>query len=332
MNVNVTCSECSKCLDELEEEIDLFNKFISYPMLLNDKIYTYGVCLLNKWCGFSDVKINATIDKKMSNHLSEAIYNDSETNQEYYDRLTKLNRRLLAFVTVTIHSPSFDLSEMNNLITSDIQNLINKLSDNNIILGYYINESVIDRCLDNINPSSDLYKVYSSGTRFGRQQLAKTVVSTGYISDDQNLINTQPIRSDLMSGMSEYEFFMSSPGCRKGLADKADFTPKSGYLERTLCMSLSPMELIEDDCGTEHGIYVESIGPKGKNAVEPLSERCIGRFTAEEVVDPESGDVIIEKNILIDRKKMDKIEAADIDKVKNVKERYIAMKNYRCCL
>ena len=100
------------------------------------------------------------------------------------------------------------------------------------------------------------------------------------------------------------------------LADTALRTADSGYLTRRLVDVSQDVIVREDDCGTERGIQVEAIGPKGKNAVEPLSERCIGRYTAEEIVDPESGDLIVEKNTLITRKKMNKIEAAGIDQVK----------------
>jgi len=177
-------------------------------------------------------------------------------------------------------------------------------------------DDVTDALLENLDESNNIYIMAISGARGNTSQISQLAGMRGLMADPSGRIIDVPIRSSFREGLDVLEYFLSTHGARKGLADTALRTADSGYLTRRLVDVSQDVIVREDDCGTEHGIYVESIGPKGKNAVEPLSERCIGRFTAEEIVDPESGDVIVKNNTLINRKKMEMIDAADIDQVK----------------
>ncbi|CCU78797.1 DNA-directed RNA polymerase beta' subunit [Halanaerobium saccharolyticum subsp. saccharolyticum DSM 6643] len=177
-------------------------------------------------------------------------------------------------------------------------------------------DDVTDALLENLDESNNIYIMAISGARGNTSQISQLAGMRGLMADPSGRIIDVPIRSSFREGLDVLEYFLSTHGARKGLADTALRTADSGYLTRRLVDVSQDVIVREDDCGTEQGIHVEAIGPKGKNAVEPLSERCIGRYTAEEIVDPESGEVIVEKNTLIDRKKMDLIDSADIDRVK----------------
>jgi len=177
-------------------------------------------------------------------------------------------------------------------------------------------DDVTDALLANLDESNNIYIMAISGARGNTSQISQLAGMRGLMADPSGRIIDVPIRSSFREGLDVLEYFLSTHGARKGLADTALRTADSGYLTRRLVDVSQDVIVREDDCGTEEGIYVEAIGPKGKNAVEPLSERCIGRYTAEEIADPESGEVIVENNTLIDRKKMNEIEAAGIDKVK----------------
>ncbi|PUU91246.1 MAG: DNA-directed RNA polymerase subunit beta' [Halanaerobium sp.] len=177
-------------------------------------------------------------------------------------------------------------------------------------------DDVTDALLENLDESNNIYIMAISGARGNTSQISQLAGMRGLMADPSGRIIDVPIRSSFREGLDVLEYFLSTHGARKGLADTALRTADSGYLTRRLVDVSQDVIVREDDCGTEEGIYVEAIGPKGKNAVEPLSERCIGRYTAEEIADPESGEVIVENNTLIDRKKMNEIEAAGIDKVK----------------
>lgn len=177
-------------------------------------------------------------------------------------------------------------------------------------------DDVTDALLENLDESNNIYIMAISGARGNTSQISQLAGMRGLMADPSGRIIDVPIRSSFREGLDVLEYFLSTHGARKGLADTALRTADSGYLTRRLVDVSQDVIVREDDCGTEEGIYVESIGPKGKNAVEPLSERCIGRFTAEDIIDPETEEVIFERNTLIDRKKMNKIEEADIDRVK----------------
>jgi len=177
-------------------------------------------------------------------------------------------------------------------------------------------DDVTDALLDNLNENNNIYIMAISGARGNTSQISQLAGMRGLMADPSGRIIDVPIRSSFREGLDVLEYFLSTHGARKGLADTALRTADSGYLTRRLVDVSQDVIVREDDCGTEEGIYVEAIGAKGKNAVESLAERCIGRYAAEDIVDPETDEVIIEQNTMIDRKSMDKIEAAGIDRVK----------------
>jgi DNA-directed RNA polymerase subunit beta' len=177
-------------------------------------------------------------------------------------------------------------------------------------------DDVTGALLDNLDEDNNIYIMAISGARGNTSQISQLAGMRGLMADPSGRIIDVPIPSSFREGLDVLEYFLSTHGARKGLADTALRTADSGYLTRRLVDVSQDVIVREDDCGTEEGIYVEAIGAKGKTAVEPLSERCIGRFAAEDIIDPESNEVIVANNDLIDRKKMDKIEAANITKVK----------------
>ena len=176
-------------------------------------------------------------------------------------------------------------------------------------------DDVTDALLENLDESNNIYIMAISGARGNTSQISQLAGMRGLMADPSGRIIDVPIRSSFREGLDVLEYFLSTHGARKGLADTALRTADSGYLTRRLVDVSQDVIVREDDCGTEKGIYVEAIGPK-KSPVEPLGERCTGRYTAEEIVDPETEEVIIENNTLITRKKMESIEAAGIDEVK----------------
>lgn len=261
-------------LYELTESIELMNNNIYDPVQVDGKIYTYGICLLNKWAGFEKVLLNKQIDKKETKLLSEKIY-EYFGHDYYYEVLNYLQKQLLFFISITNHNPTVDPNEMISFLNPENEELFMKLPENNIMLGYTLNESILDRCIDNMDQESEFYKLFKSGSRFNRQQLARSCANIGYIADSKNIINPVPIKSNLMKGLTKENFFKGSPGTKKGIADKAYFTPASGYLERTLVMGLSPIIISEDDCGTSH--YIESQVFSKKHAIS-----LIGKYIKEE--------------------------------------------------
>jgi len=264
INKNNIIAEISNVQD-LPESLDLWNEHLYDAVKLNDELYSYGTVLFNKWCGFNRIIINKSITKKHTNEVSAAIYDYyNHDSRKYYDSLTALERKLFAFITISNYCPSLDVSEMINLKDEQSNHLIKQLPDNNILLGYHINEAITKRCISKLNKKSSLYKLFKSGSRFSESQLARSCISVGYSADANNNVIPQPIRTSLLEGLTEEEYFLASPGTRKSIKDKAKFTPMSGYMERTLVMALSPLELSMEDCGTN--TYLEIIISSQKHA------------------------------------------------------------------
>jgi DNA-directed RNA polymerase subunit beta' len=177
-------------------------------------------------------------------------------------------------------------------------------------------DDVTDALLENLDENNNIYIMAISGARGNTSQISQLAGMRGLMADPSGRIIDVPIRSSFREGLDVLEYFLSTHGARKGLADTALRTADSGYLTRRLVDVSQDVIVREDDCGTDEGIIVEAIGAKGKNAVETLAERCVGRFAAEDIVNPDTDEIIIEKNEIIDRKIMAEIDTAGIEKVK----------------
>ncbi len=236
----------------LPESIDLWqNHIYSAVQMESGEIFSYGVCLFNKFCGFDKVIITKSLSKKSINLISSEIYNyNNHDNKKFYDALTNLEKQLFFFISST-NVPSLDVENMVNLKDDRINNIFKNLPDNNIKLGYYIVEALTNRALENLDENTILYKLYKSGSRFSKAQLARSSIVIGYSANADNIVITRPIKSSLLEGLSEEQYFMVAPATRKSIKDKSRHTPNSGYLERTLVMALSMIEFDLDDCETD---------------------------------------------------------------------------------
>ena len=143
----------------------------------------------------------------------------------------------------------------------------------------------LQKSLDEFNP---IFMMANSGARGSMSQIRQLAGMRGLMANTSGKAIEIPIRSNFREGLNILEFFISSRGARKGLADTALRTADSGYLTRRLVDVSQDVIIREDDCGTTDGITVSDI-PK----VEPLSERLIGRFVAKNVIHPETGEVLV---------------------------------------
>ena len=137
----------------------------------------------------------------------------------------------------------------------------------------------------------------------------------GLMADTSGETLEIPIRSNFREGLNVLEYFISTHGARKGLADTALRTADSGYLTRRLVDVAQEVIIQEDDCGTDEGIDITPIVISGKT-IEWLPERLIGRYTAQEIVHHETGEVIAEASVRITEAIAEKIAEAGFKKVK----------------
>ncbi|GHV90348.1 hypothetical protein AGMMS50268_08510 [Spirochaetia bacterium] len=162
---------------------------------------------------------------------------------------------------------------------------------------------------------NSVYMMANSGARGSRNQIRQLAGMRGLMAKPSGDIIELPIRSNFKEGLSVIEFFISTNGARKGLADTALKTAEAGYLTRRLVDIAQDVVVNEDDCGTINGISYSAI-KDGEDIVEPLSERIVGRYTLERVKHPITGELIIDVNEEITEERARAIEDAGVETVR----------------
>ncbi len=160
-----------------------------------------------------------------------------------------------------------------------------------------------------------IHMMVDSGARGSTAQLRQLAGMRGLIANTAGKTIEIPIRANYREGLNILEYFISSRGARKGLADTALRTADSGYLTRRLVDVSHDVIIHDDDCGCKDGIVVKAI-MDGNRELESLSERLVGRFPLVDVVNPETGEVIAPANEMMTKAVADKITAAGITEVK----------------
>lgn len=173
-----------------------------------------------------------------------------------------------------------------------------------------ITEAMI-RGLDRINP---VYMMSTSGARGNTSQLAQLAGMRGLMTDPSGRIIDLPIRANFREGLNVLEFFISTHGARKGLADTALRTADSGYLTRRLVDVAQDVIVREEDCKTTEGIIVTAI-MEGNEEIEKLRERIVGRLPVEDIIHPQTNEVLLHAGEEITEEMADKIEKSGIKEV-----------------
>src|SRR4051812_34412289 len=163
-----------------------------------------------------------------------------------------------------------------------------------------------------LNP---VFLMVDSGARGNRQQVKQLAGMRGLMAKPDGSIIEQPITSNFREGLTVLEYFISTHGARKGLADTALKTADSGYLTRKLVDCAQDVIIIEDDCGTTNGITVKSIY-EGDEEVVDLKTRIIGRTSCETIKDPIAGATLLKKNQLIDEATANAIDVIGVEQLK----------------
>ena len=160
-----------------------------------------------------------------------------------------------------------------------------------------------------------IYMMASSGARGSRNQIRQLAGMRGLMAKPNGDIIELPIRANFKEGLSVIEFFISTNGARKGLADTALKTADAGYLTRRLVDIAQDVVINEEDCGTINGIEYSAV-KDGDDIIEPLKDRIVGRYTLERVLHPITGELLCDVNEYIDDELAEKIDAAGVETVK----------------
>ncbi len=176
-------------------------------------------------------------------------------------------------------------------------------------------DSVTSALKAGLDPYNPIAMMANSGARGSISQLRQLAGMRGLIANTSGTTIEIPIRANYREGLNILEYFISSRGARKGLADTALRTADSGYLTRRLVDVSQEVIIREQDCGTDDGIEIYEIR-NGKEIIEPIKERLIGRYLAEDLRDPESGELVVSRNKLMNEADAEKITEMGIEKIR----------------
>ena len=181
-------------------------------------------------------------------------------------------------------------------------------------------DKVADEMMKNISKPdhgsyNSVFMMADSGARGSAAQMRQLAGMRGLMAKPSGEIIEQPIISNFKEGLTVSEYFNSTHGARKGLADTALKTANAGYLTRRLVDVGQDVVITETDCGTEHGIIVRPV-VDGGNVIASIGERILGRTAQEDVVHPETGEVLVHKGKLIDEEDVAVVEKAGVEQVK----------------
>ena len=191
-----------------------------------------------------------------------------------------------------------------------------------------IAEAMVKRMKESQNGFNPVFMMFDSGSRGSRDQIRQLAGMRGLMAKPQKKLTggigeiiESPIKSNFREGLSVLEYFISTHGARKGLADTALKTADAGYLTRRLCDVAQDVTITEEDCGTIMGLEISAL-KEGEDIIEPLAERIVGNVAAEDVEDPQLLDdsgrraLLVESGSMISEDVAKAIEESGIESVK----------------
>jgi len=178
-------------------------------------------------------------------------------------------------------------------------------------------EEVVDRHGKTVKQDSfnSIFMMADSGARGSAAQIRQLAGMRGLMAKPDGSIIETPITTNFREGLNVLQYFISTHGARKGLADTALKTANSGYLTRRLVDVTQDLVITEDDCGTRNGFAVKAL-VEGGEVIEPLRERILGRVTVDDLVDPETQETVIFAGTMLDEDLVDLVDKLGIDEVK----------------
>lgn len=178
-------------------------------------------------------------------------------------------------------------------------------------------EPTVDRHGKKVRQESfnSVYMMADSGARGSAAQIRQLAGMRGLMAKPDGSIIETPITANFREGLNVLQYFISTHGARKGLADTALKTANSGYLTRRLVDVTQDLVVVEDDCGTDHGVEMRAL-VEGGEVIQALRDRVLGRVTALDVENPDTNEVVIPAGTLIDEDYCDLIDKLGIDMIK----------------
>ncbi|MEO0254834.1 MAG: DNA-directed RNA polymerase subunit beta' [candidate division WOR-3 bacterium] len=322
-------------------KVDLHAEIEVDEVPLKSKKTTVGRIIFNRALPEGFEYINEEMTKKKLQELIKEIYigKGSLICEEVLDKLKDLG-----FYWATKAGITFGIDEMivppdKKKILKETERQLEKIENNflkgrisageryNAILDLWtevteiLTEKMVELMKNDRDGFNSIYMMMNSGARGSLDQVKQLAAMRGLMARPKRIIGLTgefietPIKSNLKEGMTVLEYFISTHGARKGLADTALKTADAGYLTRRLVDVAQSVVIVEEDCGTIQGREVSAL-KEGETIIETLSERIEGHFSAENVRNPFTGEIIVKVGELITEEKAKEIEDLGIEKVK----------------
>jgi DNA-directed RNA polymerase subunit beta' len=281
--------------------------------------------------GQFELEINFLVDKKaLSTIVDYCIkrHNISVT-AEVLDRVKTLGYKYSTQGAVTIGIKDMEIPDIKKKYLDETEVKIEKI-DKQYRMGLITEEERYNRVIEswtktgdmittalmeNLDKFNPLYMMANSGARGNINQIKQLAGMRGLMADTSGKTIEIPIKANFREGLNVLEYFISTHGARKGLADTALRTADSGYLTRRLVDVSQDVIVREKDCGTRKGVYVKPIKDSGE-IIENVAERITGRYSAEDIKHPETGEVFVKEGDKIDDLVAIKVEKSGLKKVK----------------
>jgi DNA-directed RNA polymerase subunit beta' len=286
---------------QLQNLIDLTYRLCGEKetVLLADRVRSLGYGNATR-AGISICLDNMVIPKKKVNLLEKANREVDDIQNQYTEGLITVGERYNKVIDIWAQVTEEVAQEMMGEIGTETAEGVNKDGKKET------------RRQPSFNP---IYIMADSGARGSAQQIRQLAGMRGLMAKPSGEIIETPITANFREGLNVLQYFISTHGARKGLADTALKTANSGYLTRRLVDVAQDAIITEFDCGAMDGITLGSL-VEGGEIIEPLGERILGRVALDDIIDPFGGQTIVTANDEIDEAKVRAIENAGIDKVK----------------
>ena len=251
----------------------------------------------------------------------------SERSVDVLDAIKDLGFRYASKSGITIAINDIEVSPEKEAIVGDAERNVTLLEQqymdgliteeekysNTVQIWTEANDSLTKVIETNLHNYGGIYLMATSGAKGNIAQIKQMAGMRGLMSDPKGRIIDRPIKSNFREGLSVLEYFISTHGARKGLADTALRTADSGYLTRRLIDVAQEVTVAIDDCETESGFWIENNADAP--LVTPFKERIVSRLMAAAVADPDTGEIILGRNELVDREAAERIGKSGVDGV-----------------
>ena len=299
----------------------IFNQNIPQDLAFVDREDPQHVCdyEINMTCGSKE--LGRIVDRTIRTHgftvASEVLDNIKSTGYKYSTR---------GAITISIYDMSVPAKKY-ELIHETEQRVVD--IENEYKMGFMTNDEryravvsewekttndVSDALQENLDELNPIYMMATSGARGSMKQIRQLAGMRGLMANTAGRTIEIPIKSNFREGLSVLEYFISSRGARKGMADTALRTADSGYLTRRLVDVSQEVIIREEDCGVNEGIWVEEISENGQ-VIEKFAERLRGRFPVNDIVDPATGEVLCPADRMLDEEDAKLLENRGITRV-----------------